>query len=468
MGFEYTPKERGDIKWRKLPACVSRIASWKHAPRQHTVNRCSCVAAFAAALGVLSLVAGSELNHLMAATPDRLGVIEAPLVTGNPTAAPPTAKPPATESPDTDETPAEPYLPPESLIPEHDAAPLDDQNLSPARSSVDNEALQKNADWQPLDAAAMSQLLRRSLDTIGAPPEQIGRSAQQFLTEMQQDDSEPLTAWVVAIALQINAVNEMLTRAQDRLLELPPRLDPSGPDYASMESLPPEIRAALRTWIGRELVRARYYDEALPIFAEVDPAISPDAVSLLFYRAVCYHSLLKTKEALADLRTLLQHKDDIPVRYSRIAEMMIADIEPLKEDSLDEISRLMTDVTRRLDLGRADEPTQQREQEVIDKLTKLIDKVEKQQQQQQQQQQGGQQGGSPKSGQSQPMQDSQIAGANGQGDVDRKNTDDKNSWGNLPPAERQESLQQISRDLPTHYREAIEAYFRKLATQQNP
>jgi hypothetical protein len=34
----------------------------------------------------------------------------------------------------------------------------------------------------------------------------------------------------------------------------------------------------------------------------------------------------------------------------------------------------------------------------------------------------------------------------------------------LPPAKREEALQQISRDLPTHYREAIEAYFRKLAT----
>jgi hypothetical protein len=35
----------------------------------------------------------------------------------------------------------------------------------------------------------------------------------------------------------------------------------------------------------------------------------------------------------------------------------------------------------------------------------------------------------------------------------------------LPPKERQEALQQISKELPAHYREAIEEYFRKLARE---
>ena len=64
------------------------------------------------------------------------------------------------------------------------------------------------------------------------------------------------------------------------------------------------------------------------------------------------------------------------------------------------------------------------------------------------------------------MNESRIAGASGKGDVDRKNLEEWDGWGNLPPAERQQAIQQISRDLPTHYREAIEAYFRKLATDQ--
>ena len=129
----------------------------------------------------------------------------------------------------------------------------------------------------------------------------------------------------------------------------------------------------------------------------------------------------------------------------------------------------MTDVTRRLDLGRASEEVRKREQTIIDKLTKLIEKMEEQQkqQEQQQQQQQSQQGkGQSNGGQGKPMDDSRIAGAKGQGDVGRKHLGDRDGWGNLPPAEREEALQQISRDLPTHYREAIEAYFRKLAVDK--
>ncbi len=36
-------------------------------------------------------------------------------------------------------------------------------------------------------------------------------------------------------------------------------------------------------------------------------------------------------------------------------------------------------------------------------------------------------------------------------------------WGNLPPKEREEALQQLGKDLPSHYRDVIEEYFRKLA-----
>ena len=36
-------------------------------------------------------------------------------------------------------------------------------------------------------------------------------------------------------------------------------------------------------------------------------------------------------------------------------------------------------------------------------------------------------------------------------------------WGNLPPKERQEVLQQIGRELPAHFRETIEEYFKRLA-----
>jgi hypothetical protein len=37
----------------------------------------------------------------------------------------------------------------------------------------------------------------------------------------------------------------------------------------------------------------------------------------------------------------------------------------------------------------------------------------------------------------------------------------------LPAKEREEAMQQIGKDFPSHYREVIEQYFRKLASEES-
>ncbi len=329
---------------------------------------------------------------------------------------------------------------------------------------VADEALERNASWEVYDAAEMAAMLRATLDELGIVPGEIDRVNEQFLQAVEQQDIDPLDAYIDAIQDLVGVVDELAVTSNQSITAAAASIDPNTPGYGAIEALPKSMRNSIRVWLGRELVRKRLYDEALPTFAEVDPVESIDPASVLFYRGACYHALLMKKEALVDLRRLLENKDASPVRYTKTAELMIADIKPLKEDSLDEISRMMIDVSRRLDLGRSNDDVKQREQKIIDKLTKLIDKIEEQQQQQQQQQQQAAGDANGQGGQGSPMQDSRIAGASGKGDVDRKNQGDSAGWGNLPPAERQEALQQIGRDLPTHYREAIEAYFRKIAT----
>ncbi len=332
-------------------------------------------------------------------------------------------------------------------------------------TAMADQSLEREQSWKALDGEQMSALLRGSLNDFGAPPAASAEASERFRLQLEQSDQDPMDAFIEAVAGLTDAVERLAEIAAKDPLAAAASIDPSAADYAEIESLPKPIRMTVRTWLGRLLVRSRLYDEALPVIAEVDATESIDPASSLFYRGACYHALLMKQEALTDLRTLLENEDDCPVRFSRLAKLMVADIKPLKEDSLDEISRLMTDVTRRLDLGRSDEKVEGQEQKIIDKLTKLIDKLEEQQQQQQQQQQGsGSSGGDPKSGQESPMQDSQIAGGSGDGNVKKKNLGDDDGWGNLPPAERKEALQKISRDLPTHYRDAIEAYFRKRAT----
>jgi hypothetical protein len=47
--------------------------------------------------------------------------------------------------------------------------------------------------------------------------------------------------------------------------------------------------------------------------------------------------------------------------------------------------------------------------------------------------------------------------------VDQKDVGETPDWGDLPPKQRKEALQQMGKDLPAHFRELIEEYFRKLA-----
>lgn len=333
-----------------------------------------------------------------------------------------------------------------------------------ADQASSDSSLKRSKTWEVYDAQKMSEILRQGLDQLGVAPSEMDVLAEQFSLAIEADDSDSLSAFVVAVRKAAPIVDQLVAACSINPVQTAASIDPNTEGYARLEALPRSLRMTTRTWLGRELVRRRLYDEALPVVAEVDPLETVDPASTLFYRGACYHALLMKTEALSDLRRLLENSDDCSVRFVRTAQLMIADIKPLKEDSLDEISRLMTDVTRRLDLGRTDQRVKEQEQQIIDKLTKLIEKIEDEQkkQQQQQQQSGGQSGGA--GGEGSPAQESEAAGGGGNGDVDLKNIKDRDGWGNLPPAERQQALQQISRDLPTHYREAIEAYFRKIAT----
>ena len=50
--------------------------------------------------------------------------------------------------------------------------------------------------------------------------------------------------------------------------------------------------------------------------------------------------------------------------------------------------------------------------------------------------------------------------------MDKKNINRATEWGSLPDKERQASLQGVPRDFPSHYRDIIEQYFRRLAEDE--
>lgn len=138
-----------------------------------------------------------------------------------------------------------------------------------------------------------------------------------------------------------------------------------------------------------------------------------------------------------------------------VARLMAADLRPLKEGSLDEIARLMADIRRRLGHAEAGRRVRAVQTEVVEKLDRLIERDGGD---------GPRVPGPPNPKHSgRPADDSLPGGVKGEGNVDLRKLPPDESWGDLPPAERQAVLQQITRDLPAHYREVVEAYFRRLA-----
>ena len=320
-----------------------------------------------------------------------------------------------------------------------------------------DEELHKRATWQAPErdevrAGLEPWLAERKLDA--STNKQI--DALWAESPLPVDGAGLLDRLAETIALAEPSAGALVAMCRDGS---PPVVLPSF-DVLQDAAQPPLVRNNLRLLVGRWLAQHAMYDEALEQLDGLQPEDVADPAALLFFQAVCHHRLLNKDPCLAAVSRLMENRGGIPRRFEVVAELMEADLKPLKTDSLDEIARLMDDIERRLGLGRAGRRVREQEDEVIAKLDKMIEELEKQAQQQQASasSQGGQQA-------QQPMQDSQAAGGSGPGEVDQRRTGVQSGWGNMPPKQREEALQQISKGLPSHYRDVIEEYFRKMARE---
>lgn len=228
------------------------------------------------------------------------------------------------------------------------------------------------------------------------------------------------------------------------------------------DAMPDFARQHLRLFVGRFLAQRQLYEEALEVLVAVDPKQVVDPASYFFQRAICEHQLLKKSDAMKSLGNLLDNTQNVPERYKAVALLMRHDIELLKDASLGEVAKKMSDVERRLILGRGGEKTQKVEEEIVEALDEIIKKVE------QQQQNSGGGGGGQGGNQNQSggaAGDSSVKGATAPGEVDKKDIGNKAGWGSLAPKKAAEAKNVINRNFPSHYREAIEQYFKKLANR---
>lgn len=317
--------------------------------------------------------------------------------------------------------------------------------------------LGRRASWQVPDAEHVKQDLSSWLESRKVP---VGQREQIESVWSSTAASSPdvLERTCRAIASADPRANEMLEFCSRG------RVGTRLPDAAWLDSTDTAVfeRSNMRLLYGRWLAQHSLYDEAAEQLGRLKPDDVVDPASLLFYQAVVFHQAPEKARAIKALERLLENEGRIPRRFASLARLMQADLAPLKEESLDHISRRMNDVRRRLDLGHAGPKVQKVEDGVIKSLDKLIDELEKQQQAAAAAAAAAaQQNLRPSS----PAQQSLPMGGKGEGKVARKDVGNQSGWGELPPKQRQEALQQIGKDFPSHYREVVEQYFRKLATQ---
>jgi len=325
-------------------------------------------------------------------------------------------------------------------------------------------------------AAAPSDSVVRKAPTWHLP--QVSDVRDQAMEWVRKNAKEPAAqaramAVLVGIGEKANG-----TELLDRLGEAFATVDPDVAQLVDLCSRPraravlpsfawltdpkiaPVLAANMRLYFGRWLVQGQWFEEALEQIGTLQPSQVAAPAELLFYQGAAYHHLLNKEQGLKVINELIDGAEFSPRRYVAVAMLMQADLSTLEEGTLDHIARRMDDNAGRLDHGRAGPKVKKVEDGIVESLDKLIKKMEDEQNRQNQNQTNSLQT-------SRPAQDSRPMGGQAPGDVDKRDVGHKSGWGNLPPKEREEALQQMGRDFPPHYREAIEQYFRKLATEES-
>lgn len=313
--------------------------------------------------------------------------------------------------------------------------------------------------YAPMKVDAARQQTLEWIATRGVTDQELLEQAGALWVDIDEGMS---AAQLQDLTIQTFAVIDAELRqtfARARLVNGP--LIPPSVDNIVEKDPSPFFQQQVLAWYGRYLVQRRMYDEGLELLDRVEPAAAIDPASALFHRAVCEHQLLMKPEALKSLDRLLKDTEDVPVAYSTVAVLMQDELKNLKNKSLDEVTRMMNDVERRLDLGRGGEAVQKKEQEIVAALDEMIKKIE--------QSQGGGGGGGSAGGGNQsngPAGDSNVGGQQAPGNVDNRSVGNDGGWGALPPKEQAKAKQDIARKFPPQYIEAINRYNRKLSNRR--
>jgi hypothetical protein len=265
------------------------------------------------------------------------------------------------------------------------------------------------------------------------------------------------------------AAAKLLTAARDPEAPAPTAL----PGTLKDDKQPAFYRANLALAYAKALSNRKVYEEGLEALKAVKAEDVVDPGAFFFTKAVAEHALMLKDEANGSIARLLDDVADAPERYRTVAALMQFDMLTWQEKDLGWIARKMDNIQRRLDMARGGPKTRKMQKEVLLRLDEMIKQIENQAKGSSQSNGGSCPNGGQRDGQnnmqpSNPLNDSQLGGRSGPGQVDPKKFKElAEVWGKLPEKERAKAIVGLTRDLDPRYREAIEAYFKKLSASSD-
>jgi len=241
------------------------------------------------------------------------------------------------------------------------------------------------------------------------------------------------------------------------------------PAWLSDAKLDPFVRSNVAAAYAKALASKRAYEESLTASKSITPELLVDPASYFFHKAVAEHATMQRDAVVLSVSRLLDDVPDAPDRYRVVGTMMFLDVQQWSKDDKDlaNITRLMDNSGRRLDLARGGPQTQEIQKKIVFRLDEKIKQLENEAKKKQAgkgDQAGGKSGKQPGEGPpSTPMEDS-MGGTNaGPGQVDLKKMRNYEAvWAKLPELERKKITQDFVRSMPKKFEPMIEDYFRSL------
>ncbi len=191
------------------------------------------------------------------------------------------------------------------------------------------------------------------------------------------------------------------------------------------------------------------------------------AAEMSYTRAYLSLQELEFEQAERLFLEMLVRFPDASSRLRISAQQILVELKGRKPESIDEVADLMVYAGRRLSHLETGQPVQTRQQRAIELLDKLIEEAEQQEQSGSSGSGSGGSSGGQSQGPSSPMPDSALPGGQ-TGETylrDKRTAKPGESWGTMPPAEREKILQALRDSFPSRYRQLVEQYYQELSKQ---